>query len=100
MMERYAQEILELSGKDKEISKEIAEKLVNDFIAHEQVINANSAKELGLNIKDHLEYKEEWETLRNWLAKNLLKSANKHIIRYYVSDECKKENFEVKKDDK
>jgi hypothetical protein len=89
MMEMYAKELLELGSINKDSAEKISKKLVNGFITHSQVINLDKAKELGLNISIHSKYKEEWKILRSWLAKYLLKSADKHIIRYYISNECK-----------
>jgi len=90
LMENYAKEILELGGKSEEESEKISNSLVNDFLVHEEVINSEKAKKVGLNIKENIEYKKEWDILRKWLAKYLLQSSNKHIIRYYISKECDK----------
>jgi hypothetical protein len=97
MMEEYAQEILELAKYDKEKAKIISKKLVNGFYTHGQIINSTKAKEIGLNIVSDVASKSESQVLRRWLAKYLLKSADKHIIRYYISNKCK---IEEKKDGK
>lgn len=89
MMEIYAKEILELGGMDSQKSENISKKLVNKFLTHSQVINSDIAKEIGLNISDEKKYYKELEIIRKWLSKYLLKSADKHIIRYYISKECK-----------
>ncbi|MBI4116861.1 hypothetical protein HY449_03905 [Candidatus Pacearchaeota archaeon] len=89
MMEEYAQEILELGKMEKNKSKEISKQLVNGFHTHGQVINSAKARDLGLNIARDTMYKNERQVLRKWLAKYLLKGADKHIIRYYIPNECK-----------
>lgn len=88
MMEVYAKEILELSGYNGEDAENISKKLVNGFYTHGQVIHFDKAKEIGLNVLEDSKYKREWEVLRKWLSKYLLKSADKHIIRYYISKTC------------
>ena len=89
MMEEYAQEILELGKMENAKAKEISKELVNGFLTHGQVINSTRAKKIGLNVADDTRYKNERDVLRKWLAKYLLKSADKHIIRYYISETCK-----------
>lgn len=88
LMETYANELLNMGSAKKDFIPEISNKMVNGFLTHGQVINLEKAKELNLNIKDSSEYKKEWESLRLWLSKYLLKSNDKHIIRYYISKEC------------
>lgn len=89
MMEIYAKEILELGGLDEQKSEKISKKLVDGFLTHSQVINSDNAKEIGLNISDEKKYNKELDIIRKWLSKYLLQSADKHIIRYYISKECK-----------
>jgi len=90
-IENYAKEILILGKLDATLAQKIASHLVRGFLTHGDVIDFDKAKEIGLNIVEHSKYKKEWEILRSWLGKYLLTSSDKHIIRYYVSDECKKE---------
>lgn len=89
LMEVYAKEILESGGMEEQKSDKISKKLVNGFLTHSQVINSDKAKEIGLNIPDEKKYNKELDIIRKWLSKYLLKSADKHIIRYYLSKECK-----------
>jgi hypothetical protein len=85
MMIGYAEEILAGShGKEK--SRTIAEKLVTGFLTHEEVINFDRAKNLGLNVIDHEKYLDVWGIFREWLGEYLLKSTDKHIIRYIIPE--------------
>ncbi len=98
MVEEHAKEILEMGGIKTADAEKISKSLVQDFLVHEQVINEDTAKRLGLNIINHSKYKEEWQVIRTWLSKYLLTSAGRHIIRYYISKKCK--NKEVKEDER
>jgi len=82
----YAKEILSKSGyKDEKIDM-IAEELVYGCILHEQVINLDKAKKIGINVFPHTEYLKLWNAFRFMLGKYVLRSANKHIIRYWINN--------------
>ena len=90
LMKKYVSEILCESGYKKEKIDDISEKLVEGFKTHQDVINLDAAKTLGLNAVDYTEYPEMWEISRQWLGVYLLKSADKHVIRYWIngSESC------------
>lgn len=84
-MEDYICEILNGCGYRKEKVKEIARALVRGFKTHSEVITKEKARKIGLKAVGDDKYPEEWEIMREWLEAYLLKSADKHIIRYVVS---------------
>jgi hypothetical protein len=87
LQQDYICEILNGSGcKDKKAEK-IAETFVRGFRSHSEVINSDKAKKIGLNIATDEKYPKEWNTMRSWLGMYLLKSADKHIIRYLISQD-------------
>lgn len=87
LMEDYICEILSGCGYKKGKIKEIAEALVRGFKSHSEVITLEKAQQIGLKAKGNDNYPEEWNILRDWLETYLLKSADKHIIRYVVSQD-------------
>lgn len=84
LMKRYASEILKSSGYEEDEIKNITEQLVTGFYTHEDVINIEMAEKIGLKVCNPNKYPELWEIFRQWLGKYLLKSADKHIIRYHI----------------
>ncbi|MCX9011859.1 MAG: hypothetical protein OIN66_12140 [Candidatus Methanoperedens sp.] len=96
MMEDYTTEILIDSGYSETDSKNIANKLVMGYNTHEEVINFDKAKKLGLKVIEDTKYPKEWSTFRMWLGKYLLISADKHVIRYLLpTNEDMNKNQEV-----
>jgi hypothetical protein len=86
LMEEYIREILEDSGYSKEKCKKISKSIVRGFKTHDEVINIDKAKKLGLNVVTHSEFPVEWSLFREWLAKYMLQSTNKHVIRFVISE--------------
>lgn len=76
----YVDEILEKAKYEKH--EEIARKLVYEYPYHGTVIDYAEAKELKLRVYPASDDVETWGIMRQWLSKYLLKSANKHFIRY------------------
>ncbi|MEM2111840.1 MAG: hypothetical protein QXX08_08195 [Candidatus Bathyarchaeia archaeon] len=89
LMEEYICEILEGSGYNPNRRQAVAEKLVRNFKTHGDVINIDRAKEIGLNVVPDSKYPEEWKVFREWLGCYMLKSADKHIIRFVFSENLK-----------
>lgn len=87
LMEDYAGEILIASGYTKEKATEIAEQLVLGYRTHGEVINFDKAKNAGLNVISNTCCVEDWSILRKWLGQYLLQSADKHIIRFVISQD-------------
>jgi hypothetical protein len=85
LMEEYIREVLEDCGYGKEKCKKISKGIVRGFKTHDEVINVDKAKKLGLNVKTHTEFPEEWLLFREWLAKYMLQSTDKHVIRFFIS---------------
>ena len=86
LMEEYIREILEDCGYTKEERKKISKKIVRGFKTHDEVINIDKAKKLGLNIVPHSDFPTEWNLFREWLGKYMLQSADKHVIRFVISE--------------
>jgi hypothetical protein len=86
LMEEYIREILEDCGYSREECKKISHSIVRGFKTHDEVINLDKAKKLGLNVVPHSDYPTEWSLLREWLAKYMLQSADKHVIRFVISE--------------
>ena len=86
LMEEYIQEILEDNNYSKEESFKMSKKIVRGFKTHDEVITIDKAKKIGLNVVDQTEFPTEWYMFREWLAKYMLQSADKHVIRYVISE--------------
>jgi hypothetical protein len=91
LMEEYILEIVEDCGYSKEECKKISHKIVRGFKTHDEVINIDKARKLGLNVVDHTDFPDEWNLFREWLAKYMLQSADKHVIRFVISEELTKQ---------
>jgi hypothetical protein len=91
LMEEYIHEILEDCGYSKEECKKISHSIVRGFKTHDEVINIDKAKKLGLNVVAHSDFMEEWNLFREWLAKYMLQSADKHVIRFVISGNLTKQ---------
>ena len=44
------------------------------------------SKKIGLNVVAHTDFPREWNLFREWLAKYMLQSADKHVIRFVISE--------------
>ncbi|HDQ05276.1 MAG TPA: hypothetical protein ENN36_00950, partial [Candidatus Bathyarchaeota archaeon] len=91
LMEEYILEILEDCGYSKEECKKISHNIVRGFKTHDEVINIDKAKKLGLNVVAHNDFPDEWNLFREWLAKYMLQSADKHVIRFVISEDLTKQ---------
>jgi hypothetical protein len=54
------------------------------------VINIDKAKKLGLNVVPHTDFLAEWTVFREWLGNYMLQSADKHVIRFVISENLAK----------
>jgi len=90
LMEDYIFEILKDSGYDKQKCQEIARKMVEGFKTHDEVINIDKALKIGLKVVSNTKYPLEWNVFREWLGKYMLQSADRHIIRYVISQNLKR----------
>lgn len=95
MMEDYAKEILSYSGYNEVEASDIAGKLVMGYSTHEEVINFDKAKNLGIHVVEDTTFSKEWNTLRMWLSNYLLTSADKHVIRYVLPSKNKENEKEA-----
>lgn len=92
LMEEYIREILEDCRYSKEKCKKISHNIVRGFKTHDEVINIDKAKKLGLNVISHSDFPTEWNLFREWLAKYMLQSADKHVIRFVISENLTKQS--------
>ncbi len=92
LMEEYILEIIEDCGYNKEECKKISHSIVRGFKTHDEVINIDKAKNLGLKVISHNEFPTEWKLFREWLAKYMLQSADKHVIRFVISENLTKKS--------
>jgi hypothetical protein len=92
LMEEYIREILEDGGYSNEECKKISHNIVRGFKTHDEVINIDKAKKLGLNVISHNDFPAEWSLFREWLAKYMLQSADKHVIRFVISGNLMKQS--------
>jgi hypothetical protein len=92
LMEEYIREIIEDCGYSKEECKKISHSIVRGFKTHDEVINIDKAKKLGLNVVSHSDFPTEWNLFREWLAKYMLQSADKHVIRFVISENLTKQS--------
>ena len=97
LMEDYIREIVEDCGYSKEECKKISNRIVRGFKTHDEVINIDKAKKLGLNVVPHSDFPVEWKLFREWLAKYMLQSADKHVIRFVISENLLKQSELTKK---
>lgn len=85
LMKSYVKDILKDAGYLKEKVEELSNVLVKGFYTHGDVIHLDKAKEIGLNVVPYAEYLGLWDAFRIVLGKYFLKSADKHIIRYWIN---------------
>jgi len=96
LMEEYICEILESSGYKHDKCEKIAETLVRGFKTHGDVINFDKAKKSGLHVVPESKYPNEWKLFREWLGKYMLQSADRHVIRFVVSEDLKRKEIKDK----
>jgi ClpP class serine protease len=90
IMERYIHEILIKSGYDEPASSKITKNLVYGFLNHEEIINEDIGKQIGLKIINSDKFPMEWAILKKWLGSLLIKNSGTHIISYYMSPALRK----------
>ena len=86
----YISEILKDSGYSDTECGDLSQILVAGFKTHGDVINLDRALECGLHVVPASNYPEEWKLFREWLEKYMLKSTERHIIRFVISEKLKR----------
>jgi hypothetical protein len=89
LMSDYISEILKDSGYSEQECQTLPETLTTAFKTHGDVINLDRALDCGLHCVPASQYPEEWQLFREWLEKYMLKSTERHIIRFVVSETIK-----------
>lgn len=81
----YIREILSLSKYTDEQSIRIANILVKGFESHDEVINYDVAKKVGINVARHTDnkrYRKIWGYMKYWLGRLLITESTTHIFEY------------------
>ncbi|RLF11137.1 MAG: hypothetical protein DRJ69_02250 [Thermoprotei archaeon] len=92
MVERYARELLEKAGYEKEKIETIITSLIHEATLHGEAIRWNKAQRFGLKVKHYREdpqYKKAWELMREWLRMYYHHPSLIHIIKYVLPKEVK-----------
>ncbi|MDH5267393.1 MAG: hypothetical protein OEW62_06900 [Candidatus Bathyarchaeota archaeon] len=92
LMEEYICEILEDAGYGEKERKEISRNMVRGFKTHDEVINIDKARKVNLKVSDDKKYPSEWSMFREWLGNYMLQSADKHIIRFAISQDLRRKD--------
>lgn len=87
LMQDYIKEILIGAGYEKNKAVKTAKYIVRGFKNHGEVINFDKAKKAGLKVVPYAKCPEEWSLMREWLGNYLLQSADRHIIRFVISED-------------
>jgi hypothetical protein len=82
-MQDYATEILTLANPKAKVEdiKKIVKEITVGFDSHSAVIGYERAKQLKLSVVSKDEHEKEWELMRDWIGKYILKSEGQHFIR-------------------
>lgn len=83
-MRGYASELLQKAGYTEEEAEKISNRLIYEASTHNEVIDFEKAKKIGLKVKWYEEYREPWGLMREWFAKYLLEESGIHHIRYVI----------------
>ncbi|MCL0072705.1 ATP-dependent Clp protease proteolytic subunit [Dehalococcoidia bacterium] len=93
----YVSDVLGLAGYEN--NGEIAQRIVMGFSSHDYVINYEKAHDIGLNVKNAVDFHGTWDVMRYWLSKYMLEQEVTHCIRYALpsggdenDDSTEKEN--------
>jgi|YelNatPaOPRAMG01_1025707.scaffolds.fasta_scaffold05003_4 ATP-dependent protease ClpP protease subunit len=90
-VEGYAIELMNKAGYTDEEAERISERLVYGPLTHNEVIDFEKAKEIGLKVKFYEEFKESWSIMRRWLSKYILKESGIHHIKCVIPEVKKNE---------
>jgi hypothetical protein len=83
LVERYAEELLEKAGYNKNERRRIIGFLVHETTIHEESIRYNKAKEIGLRVEHYSKnYANEWGTIKKWLEMYYMVASRVHIMKY------------------
>jgi hypothetical protein len=80
----YLKEILKKSGYDDKATSKLLDSLTLEFPTHGFVINFDHAKQLGLAVEPFDIDIKEWNIMRAWLARYIVKQTDRHFIRYVI----------------
>ena len=80
----YLNTILKEAGYDEQKRDIIAQKLIFGLPAHEFVIHADMAKEIGISVEEDSVDVNEWEMMREWFSRYIDKAEDRHFVRYVI----------------
>ncbi len=84
VMENYLYNILTKTDYNEDTASEITQKWVRGFYTHTQVLDYQTCKEHKLKVVESSKYPDLWQAMKEWLSEYMLKSTDKHFIRYIV----------------
>jgi hypothetical protein len=85
-VEEYAIDLLNRAGYKDDEAKKISERLVYGPLTHNEVIDFEKAKEIGLKVRFYEENKESWNIMRRWLSKYILEESGIHHVKYAIPE--------------
>ena len=81
---KYFDLILPMAGYKNEKIEELYNKLVFSFPSHGHVIQADTAKEIGVEVEYSWTDDEEWDMMQEWLSLYIDRAGMQNFIRYVV----------------
>lgn len=99
MAEKYVTDLMEKAKYKKDIISKVLEAVLYRVDLHEEVLLAERAKSIGLNVESYAtpKWSDCWNTARAWLKKYYLHPSPAHVIKYCVRDGHSKENKPLNK---
>jgi len=82
----YAIELMKEAGYEDKEAEKISERLIYDPLTHNEVIDFEKAKEIGLKVRFYEEFKGSWSIMRRWLSKYILEESGIHHIKYVIPE--------------
>ena len=85
----YLSQILTAAGYDNECQDSIIQNLIFDLPTHGFVIQADWAKQIGVNVQSSDTGLEEWNMMQKWLLDYIEQAEDRHFIRYVIPEKGK-----------
>ena len=82
--EGYLSTILKRAKYTQEEIDVISDSLIFGLPTHDFVIGKDLAEEMGLKVASDEEDADEWDLMRDWLARYVVEETDRHFIRYCI----------------
>jgi hypothetical protein len=82
----YAIELMKEAGYEDKEAEKISDRLIYDPLTHNEVIDFEKAKGIGLKVRFYEEFRESWRIMRRWLSKYILEESGIHHIKYAIPE--------------